>query len=107
MEKFLSKIPFTVDDILVTGKNDQDHLQYFNLVFQVLLEAGLWLKLSKRKFLQTSVVYLGMEISEEGMRHVEEQIQAIRGSMCSTECFRIEVFFRFVKLLSKVHSKCI
>ena len=48
-----------VDDILVTGKNDIEHLNNLGRVIQKLSEAGLTVKPSKCYFLQDEVTYCG------------------------------------------------
>ena len=62
IEQVLQGIPMVVcrvDDILISGKNDQEHLIHLNEVLARLERAGLRLKLSKCKFIQPTVEYLG------------------------------------------------
>ena len=54
-----------VDDILVTGEDDNSHLQH---VLERLQSAGLRLKRSKCSFLQSSIEYLGHRVDAEGLR---------------------------------------
>ena len=61
IENVLSGIPKVVsylDDILVTGKDDAEHLTTLKAVFNRLQQFGLRLKLPKCRFLQQSVEYL-------------------------------------------------
>ena len=61
IEQVLQAIPMVVcrvDDILISGKNDQEHISNLNEVLTRLKNAGLRLKLSKCKFMQPSVEYL-------------------------------------------------
>ena len=67
-----------MDDILITGKNDEEHLRNLQAVFKILLDSGLRLKLAKCFFMQLSVIYLGMEISKKGIQPVEEKVRAIK-----------------------------
>ena len=55
----ISMVVCRVDDILISGKNDQEHISNLNEVLMRLKNAGLRLKLSKCKFMQPSVEYLG------------------------------------------------
>ena len=66
-----------IDDILVTGAPEQEHLQTLDEVFMRLGEAGLKLKRSKYFFLQESVDYLGHNISAEGLRPTQEKVHAL------------------------------
>ena len=70
MDKRLRNIPFVivrVDDILVSGRNDAEHLHNLKVVLSVLKEAGLIVKLPKCSFLQSQVTYCGYVVSEEGV----------------------------------------
>ena len=58
MEKRLSHIPFTsvrVDDILVSGRSDAEHLSNLKAVLQVIEDCGLRLKHSKCVFMTSEV----------------------------------------------------
>lgn len=61
MENLLKDIPGVVvylDDILITGKTEKEHLVTFEEVLQPLIGAGLHLKQEKCTFLAPSVTYL-------------------------------------------------
>ena len=47
------------DDILISGKDDADHLQNLEAVLNRLEEYGLHLKLDKCTFMEESVIYMG------------------------------------------------
>ncbi len=55
-----------LDDILITGTNDEDHLSNLEVVLQRLQERGMQ---EKCTFLQSSVEYLGHCIDEQGLHH--------------------------------------
>ena len=76
IEQVLQGIPMVVcrvDDILVSGKNDQEHLDHLNEVLTRLESAGLRLKLSKCKFMQPTVEYLGYRIDAQGLHAIEKR----------------------------------
>ena len=62
MESLLSGIPGVavyIDDILITGKTEKDHLAALEEVQKTLSNAGLRLKKNNCIFLEPSVDYLG------------------------------------------------
>ena len=81
MDNLLSDIPKAVsrlDDILVAGTDQEDHLNTLSLVLDRLLSAGIRLNKAKCKFLQPSVVYLGHKIDGDGFHPTENRLEAIR-----------------------------
>ncbi len=80
MEKRLSHVPFTtvrVDDILISGRNDDEHLKNLTEVLQILSVNGLRLKRKKCVFMAPEVTYLGFRINREGVLPVDEKIKPI------------------------------
>ena len=58
IEQILLKLPKVVcyiDDILLTGRNDEEHLQSFTAIIESIRHHGFWIKLSKCKIFQESV----------------------------------------------------
>ena len=81
MESVLQGIPGVMvylDDILVAGKNEEEHLNRLDVVLQRLQNAGLRLKDSKCEFLVGSVTYLGYQLDANGLHPVNEKIKAIQ-----------------------------
>ena len=66
-----------VDDILISGKNDQEHLDHLNEVLCRLESTHLRLKLSKCKFMQPTIKYLGYRIDAHGLHAIEKKVEAI------------------------------
>ena len=80
MESLLAGIPHVMvylDDILVTGDTDDNHIATLEAVMNVLREAGLRLKKEKCVFLTNEVEYLGHKINAEGLQPTEEKFRAI------------------------------
>ncbi len=67
-----------MDDILITGNSELEHLEALNEVLICLNKAGLRVKKNKCKFMQSSVGYLGYRLDAEGLHPLESKIVAIR-----------------------------
>ena len=82
-ENILQGIPHVcvyIDDILVTGITDDDHLHNLEEVLTRLEKANLRLKRNKCAFLLPSVEYLGHRITAQGLQPTQEKIQAIQNA---------------------------
>ena len=66
-----------IDDILVTGATDDQHLDHLDKVLKRLQEAGLKLKKDKCSYLLPSVEYLGHIISAEGLQTSDSKVSGI------------------------------
>ena len=72
-----NRVVYFMDDILVTGKTRREHENNLRLVFRRLQQFGLRINISKCRFFQRTVDYLGHRISPEGIRPTEERVQGI------------------------------
>ena len=73
----ISGVCVYLDDILITGPSEGEHLSNLAQVLQRLESAGMRLKKEKCKFMLPSVSYLGHVISSEGLRTDEAKVRAI------------------------------
>ena len=83
MENLLQGIPHVVvrvDDILVSGKDDPDHLANLEMVLSRLSTAGLKLRLAKCLFMQPEVTYCGYVINGDGIQPVAAKVDAIKNA---------------------------
>lgn len=81
MESVLNGIPGVtvyLDDILVTGPTEEEHLSALEKVLGRMSEAGLRLRRDKCVFLAPSVVYLGHRIDAQGLHPVTEKVKAVQ-----------------------------
>ena len=81
MENLLQGIPHIsiyLDDILIMGTSEADHLSTLDKVLTLLEAAGLHLKRNKCAFLLPSVEYLGHKISADELQPTEEKVRAIK-----------------------------
>ena len=80
IENILQNLPYTcvyLDNILVTGKTETEHIRNLEEVLNCLEKAVLRLKKQKCSFMLPSVDYLGHTISSEGLQPTREKIRAI------------------------------
>ncbi|GFT76976.1 transposon Tf2-11 polyprotein [Trichonephila clavipes] len=66
-----------LDDITITGENDQEHFERLKLVLQRLEEYGLRVNKRKSEFFKKSVNYCGHTIDKFGLHKTQEKIDAI------------------------------
>ncbi|GFX51444.1 uncharacterized protein K02A2.6 [Trichonephila clavipes] len=66
-----------LDDITVTGRNDQAHFERLELVLQRLEEYGLRVNKRKSEIFKKSVNYCGHTIDKFGLHKTQEKIDAI------------------------------
>ena len=80
MEGVLRDIPGVIvylDDVLITGKSNEEHLKTLETVLSRFEEAGLQLKRNKCSFMVDSVTYLGHRIDTHGLHPLQEKVEAI------------------------------
>ena len=80
MEQLLQGIPMTavyLDDIVCTGRTEEESRANMITVLGRLQTAGLRLKLDKCEFLQPSCIYLGHRLDAEGIHPTNEKVRVI------------------------------
>ena len=81
IDKALFGIPNTVcrvDDICITGRNDQEHRDNVTKVINRLEQAGYRCRLDKCEFYKDSVIYLGHKVSSQGISPVEDKVKTLK-----------------------------
>ena len=104
MESVLQGIPGVcvyIDDILVTGHNEQEHLDHLERVFKRVKDAGMRLKREKCKYLLPAVDYLGHTISQEGLRTSDEKVEAILQAPAPANVTELRSFLGLVNYYGK------
>ena len=80
IDNVLQRIPYVcayLDDILLTGRTDDEHLSNLDKVLSRLAKAGMKLNVDKCTFMPPEVTYLGYRIDKEGLHAVNEKVQSI------------------------------
>ena len=73
----IPKVVCYIDDILVTGKDEEDNQQNQSEVLSHLESHGFRLKKEKCTFMANSVEYLGHCVDQDGIRALPEKVEAI------------------------------
>jgi len=104
MDTVLQGIPGVtcyIDDILVSGKDEKQHLQILEEVFRRLEEHEFHLKQEKCEFFTQSVEYLGHAIDQEGIRPLPSKVAAIVKAPAPTNLQELRSFLGLLNYYSK------
>lgn len=71
------KVICYIDEILVTGENEQEHISNLAEVFECLKEHGIRVKKEKCEFLVNCVKFLGYKIDAKGIHADPAKLAAI------------------------------
>ena len=66
-----------MDDLLIYGQTEGEHLKHLELVFEKFRGAGIKLKMSKSKFFKNKIESLGYLVSGQRISHMRQKIKAI------------------------------
>ena len=104
MENLLRGIPRVIvylDDILITGDNEEEHLSTLNAVLTRLQESGLRLKRGKCTFLAPSVEYLGYCIDKQGLHPTNEKVKAIKEAPAPKNITQLKAYLGLLSYYSR------
>ena len=104
MKNLLSGIPHVIvylNDILVSGTSEEDHLKTLEIVLQRLLSAGLSVKKEKCQFRVSSIYYLGHKIDSEGLHLLPDKIDAIQRAATPQSTTELKVFLGLMNYYGK------
>ena len=76
-EELYDFVTIFLDDVLIYSKNLEEHLRHLKIFMKRLASAGLKLKPSKCKLIQTAVSYLGYHIGADGILPYEGKLNAL------------------------------
>ena len=104
MESILAGIPgcvVFVDDILLTAKDDSQHLERLAAVLGRLQARGCRLNRAKCSFMMEEVVYLGHRVSRAGIRPTSEKVEAVQATPVPTSAPQLASFMGLVQYYGK------
>ena len=83
MEQTFQGIPnveVMLDDIIVTGKSDEAHLENLEAVLKRLAEKNLRINVQKCRFFLERIEYCGHEIDKDGLHKTNAKIEAVQNT---------------------------
>lgn len=86
-----------LDNVLVTGKSEQEHLYNLDRVLQCLKENGLRVKKEKCEFNKARIQYLGHVLDEKGVHPAVDKIRAIQEAAPGSNVKQLQAFVGLVK----------
>jgi len=101
MDHLFAGIPGVIvylDDILVTGGDEQTHLQSLEEVLKRLSQAGLRARKSKCLFMASAVSYLG---HTEGLHPMPDKLEAIESAPTSTNVSELKSYLGLLTYYGK------
>ena len=104
MDTLLQGIPGVcvyIDDILVSGRSEEEHLAHLAEVLKRLADSGMRLKREKCSFLLSSVEYLGHVISSEGLKTSDSKVKAVSNAPVPTNVSELRSFLGLVNYYGK------
>ena len=100
-----------LDDIIITGKTEVEHLQNLSAVLSKLQEVGLRLKKSKCYFMAESMEYLGHIIDAKGLHPTKAKVVAVQNAPVLRDITQLKSFLglinyyrKFLPDLSSLHA---
>ncbi|GFT98737.1 retrovirus-related Pol polyprotein from transposon 297 [Trichonephila clavipes] len=70
-------VVFYMDDVIITSRSFNEHIDHLNQVFTLLRDAGLTLNKDKCHFARDKLKYLGLIISKEGIETDNSKVRTI------------------------------
>ena len=94
-----------MDDLLVGGLNDDEHLKNLEAVLKQFLKYGLRVKLPKCVFMSPSVIYFGLRFSENGLQPTDEKVKAIKEAPTPSNVSELRSFLGMLAALTNFIPK--
>lgn len=104
MDRIFKDLPHVLcyqDDILVTGKDHDQHIATLAEVLKRLQENGLTVKREKCEFMKTSLQYLGHMIDKDGIHPMNDRVEAIRTAPPPNDVSQLRAFLGLVNYYQK------
>lgn len=90
-----------IDDMIITGRTDEEHLRNLEAVLEKLDEHGLRANLDKCEFFKKKVTFCGHEIDEKGLHKTQKKIEAVVEAPQPTNVSELRSFLGMVNYYSR------
>ena len=104
IDKILQGLPGTqciLDDMIITGRNDDEHLENLRNVLERLHSRGLRANLDKCAFRQERIEYCGHIIDKQGLHKTNEKIEAVLSAPSPENLTQLRSFIGMVQYYHK------
>ncbi|XP_023809022.1 uncharacterized protein K02A2.6-like [Oryzias latipes] len=104
MENVLQGIPNVavyLDDIILTGRSEKEHIQILDQVLQRLEESGLRLKRSKCQFLEKEVIFLGHKVDKTGLHPLPAKVKAVQEAPSPTSVTELKAYLGLLNFYNR------
>ena len=91
-----------VDDIIITGATEEEHLANLTEVLQRFREQRIRLKREKCRFMRKSVDYMGHRIDSQGLHATEDKLDAITQAPQPTNVQELRAFLGLMNYSSPI-----
>ena len=98
----IEKVCVYLDDILITGATEVEHLHNVQKVLSCLEQAGMHLKKDKCAFLLPQVEYLGHQISQKGLHPTKDKVRAIVEAPAPCNVTQLKSFLGMLNYYNKL-----
>ena len=90
-----------IDDILLTGATEEEHIKTLDEVLQRLETAGVRLKQSKCAFMKSEVEFLGHRVTRHGVQPTEDKVRAVSRAPTPTNVSQLRSFLGLMNYYSR------
>lgn len=97
----ISNVVNYLDDIIITGRNLEDHVKTIELVLSKLESVGLRLNSEKCEFFKHKVSYLGFNINRDGLSLNKDRISSVLDAPVPKNVSEVRAFVGMLNYYSK------
>ena len=95
-----------IDDLLIASSSPEEHTQHLRLVLERLSDHGIVINIARSVFGVPSLDFLGHHVDSEGIRPLDEKVQAIRDFPQPTTQRKLREFLGLVNVYHRFVPNC-
>ena len=108
----ISNTAVKIDDILISGRDDSEHLQNIEKVFQVLKDLGVTVNKKKCTFFAKEIEYVGFILDKNGVHVNQNKVKAINELAEPKDLKQLQIFlgsinyyFKFIPNMADIAKR--